>query len=329
MSPPPRPDGQPTSAAAPGVTVRPLRETDVAEADRVFRLAFGTFLGLANPLEFGGDRAYARHRLWVDPEAAFAAEVDGRFAGSNFASHWGSVGFFGPLTIDPAHWDKGIGSRLMEPVMARFAAWGTEHAGLYTFANSAKHLGLYQKFGFWPRFLTAVQRKPVGEVPPEPGWRRYTTLSEDERAAARAACREVAGAVYPGLDLSREIRAVAELGLGEVVLLDGSARLEGFAICHCGPGTEAGSGSCYVKFGAVRPGAGAARAIHRLLAACEALAAERGLGQLMAGVNLAREGACRVMAERGFRTLIQGVAMHRPNEPGYNRPDAFVVDDWR
>ncbi len=24
-----------------------------------------------------------------------------------------------------------------------------------------------------------------------------------------------------------------------------------------------------------------------------------------------------------------GVAMHRPDESGYHRPDALVVDDWR
>jgi hypothetical protein len=31
----------------------------------------------------------------------------------------------------------------------------------------------------------------------------------------------------------------------------------------------------------------------------------------------------------GFRTDFQGVEMHRPNEPGYSRPGAFVIDDWR
>ncbi len=48
-----------------------------------------------------------------------------------------------------------------------------------------------------------------------------------------------------------------------------------------------------------------------------------------AGVNLSRSQAYRQMLRRGFRTDIQGVAMHRPDSPGYNRPDVFVVDDWR
>jgi hypothetical protein len=31
----------------------------------------------------------------------------------------------------------------------------------------------------------------------------------------------------------------------------------------------------------------------------------------------------------GFRTFIQGVAMQRPKEAGYNRPEVFAIDDWR
>jgi hypothetical protein len=30
-----------------------------------------------------------------------------------------------------------------------------------------------------------------------------------------------------------------------------------------------------------------------------------------------------------FRTIIQGVAMHRPNAPGYSRSEVYAIDDWR
>ena len=55
----------------------------------------------------------------------------------------------------------------------------------------------------------------------------------------------------------------------------------------------------------------------------------RGLGRLEAGVNTARREAYQRMLARGFRTVVQGVAMHRPDEAGYNRPDVFLMDDWR
>jgi hypothetical protein len=40
------------------VSVRPLLETDLDSADRIYRMAFGTFLGLADPMTFGGDASY-------------------------------------------------------------------------------------------------------------------------------------------------------------------------------------------------------------------------------------------------------------------------------
>lgn len=92
---------------------------------------------------------------------AFGAELDGEFLGSNVARRWGSVGFFGPLTVRPDLWERKIAQRLMDPIIERFDAWGVTHAGLFTFAQSPKHLGLYYKYGFRPRFLTAIMSKPV------------------------------------------------------------------------------------------------------------------------------------------------------------------------
>ena len=49
------------------VLVNPLPATDLTEADRIFRVAFGTFLGLPNPMEFFGDADYVRTRWAADP----------------------------------------------------------------------------------------------------------------------------------------------------------------------------------------------------------------------------------------------------------------------
>jgi hypothetical protein len=155
-------------------------------------------------------------------------------------------------------------------------------------------------------------------------------VPEDEREECLRACRELTDAIYEGLDLEREIRAVQSQGLGDSVLLWDDSKLLGIAICHCGPGSEAGSGACYVKFGAARPGAEAAEIFGRLLEACDALASAEGMSRLIAGVNTGRREAYRWMLAHGFRTdILQGVTMHRPDEPGYDRPDVYAVDDWR
>jgi hypothetical protein len=105
--------------------------------------------------------------------------------------------------------------------------------------------------------------------------------------------------------------------------------LSGFAICHCGAGTEAGSGVCYVKFGAVPPGNSAERDFSRLLYACEEFAAAAGATRLLLGINTARENAYHQVLARGFRVDFLGLSMARPNEAGYNRPDVYLIDDWR
>jgi hypothetical protein len=79
---------------AAGVRVRLLAAEDLDEADRICRVAFGTFVGVPRPERFFGDADLVRTRWQADPGAALAAELDGRVAGSNFAANWGSVGFF-------------------------------------------------------------------------------------------------------------------------------------------------------------------------------------------------------------------------------------------
>jgi GNAT superfamily N-acetyltransferase len=310
------------------IIVRPMRESDVVEADRIFRLAFGTFLGLPDPLAFAGDADYVRSRFAAFPGRAFSAERGRQLLGSNFVAKWGSFGFFGPVTTRPDCWDHGVGKQLLEPAMDRFRSWDTTLVGLFTFAHSPKHVGLYQKCGFWPRMLTAIMVRPVKPAS-DAGLERFSALPQDDREARVVECARLTDSIYPGLDVGDEIRAVSRLGLGDTLLLHDDAGIEAFAVCHWGAGSEGGNGTCYIKFGAARPGPGAERRFLHLLAACEAAAAAQGLHTVMAGVNAARDRAWRAMVNAGFRTAIQGVAMLRDNADGYNRPDVFALDDWR
>lgn len=323
------PNSRPEETSKQDISVRPLQVGDLSTAHHIMGLAFSTFIGLPDPASFLGDADYVRTRWKANPDAAFAAEVNNEVVGSNFATNWGSVGFFGPLSIRPDLWDRGVGKRLMEPIMECFDRWQTKHAGLFTFANSQKHIGLYQKFGFYPRFLTAIMSKPVEPNGRASRWTRFSDTPASEQAATLDVCRELTDAVYEGLDIAGEIRAVADQKLGDTVLLWDDSELAGLAVCHSGAGTEAGSGVCYVKFGAARPGARAAEYFNRLLDGCEEMASSQNLSRLAAGVNTARHEAYRQMLARGFRTDLLGVAMEKPNEAGYNRPGVYLIDDWR
>jgi hypothetical protein len=49
----------PTSRA---ITIGPLKQSELDEADRIVRLAFGAFLGVPDPLDFMGDRTFMTSR---------------------------------------------------------------------------------------------------------------------------------------------------------------------------------------------------------------------------------------------------------------------------
>jgi GNAT superfamily N-acetyltransferase len=310
------------------IKVGPLKESELEEAGRIVQLAFGTFLGLPNPLDFMGDRNLMTPR-WRSPHVKVIAARDGdRLIGSNVATRWGSFAFFGPLTVLPEYWDRGVAQRLLEATMTVFDRWGVRHSGLYTFAQSAKHVGLYQKFGYWPRYLTAITMRTPEVDPKRPAPVLLSALKRNQREQAIQACVKLTHKIDKGLDLTGEIRALLAQRTGDVVLTYTKGVLDGFAVCLNGPGSEGGSQTCYVKFGAARGGAGAGQRFDRLLDACEAFTFSRG-ATVEAGVNLAREDAYLRMRARGYRVVTQGVAMQRPHLEGFNRADVWVIDDWR
>ena len=175
--------------------IGPLRERDLPDAATIVRQAFGTFVGAPDLTTFWTDRDLVQSRWRAGHVAAFGATLDGALVGSNFATRWGSVGYFGPLTIRPDLWDRGIGRLLMAPVMAQFEAWQTAHLGLFTFAHSTKHVGLYERFGFAARYLTAVMAKPAAGSDAGADWQRYGALPAARRAEVLGECRALRDAL--------------------------------------------------------------------------------------------------------------------------------------
>src|SRR5580704_10029494 len=287
------------------IQVGPLKQSELEEARRIVRLAFGTFLGLPDAAEFMDDRDLVTPR-WHSPHVKVLAARDrGRLIGSNIVTRWGSFGFFGPLTVLPEYWDRGVAKRLLESTMPIFDRWGVRHTGLFTFPHSAKHVGLYQKFGYWPRYLTAIMTlTPEAKQAPQAGVDHAPVLlsaaKKGQREAVLEACRKLTHKIDKGLDLTGEIKAVLAQRTGDVVLTYTRGVLDAFAVCLNGPGSEGGAKTCYVKFGAARGGAGAGERFDKLLDACEAFASSRG-ATVEAGVNLAREDAYRRLRSRGYR----------------------------
>lgn len=310
------------------MTIRPLNLQELSQADRVFRLAFGTAANLSDPLQIFGDAGYM-HRWYLPTGCAIAAEEKGKLVGTNFLVRWGSIGLFGPLTVHPDYWNQGIASELMRATMAQFKQWQTSAITFFTSSHSAKHLWFYSKFGFSPGYLTIVMEQTVTPLFSEESVWGYSHLSHQQQQEALTACQKLADALYRGLDLSAEIQLVEQHQLGDTLLLWDEAGLSAFAICHYGAGSEGGSKNCYLKFGAVRPGKEAEERFEQLLATCQRFAVQHQLNTLTAGVNSSHYDAYRRMLAQGFKIGMIGVAMHQLPHQDYCRSDLYVLDDRR
>ena len=315
------------------VTVRALTDDDVTAADGIFRIAFGTFLGMPEPARAFGDSEMFRTRWRAPNTSVLGAWHDRRLVGSSVVTRWGSFGFFGPLTVAPELWDQGIAKALLVATEKVFDDWKVGHRGLFTFPQSAKHIALYQRFGYWPQYLTPIfERSVAGATPdrePPRGIRLYSNQVPGGTDDLLRETRELTDRLFPGLDVTGEILSIDGQKSGDTVLLVEEGRLEGFACCHVGAGSETESGTTYAKFACVRPGPHSEDRLTSLLAGVEWLAGVRGETTVELGVNSRHRDTTRVVVDRGYRSDFVGVLMRSPDELGYHRPELFVIDDLR
>jgi len=312
------------------LVIRNLKEDEIDKAESLVRLAFGTFLNIPDPLQNPAKRRMIAHRFFQNPQNVIRGFIDGELVGINVLSIWGSFAFFGPLAVRPDLWDSGVGSKLVDYSVRIFEKLGIVNLGLFTFADSPKHLGLYHKFGFHSRFLTPLMEKKIDVRGDETKFDKFSSLDASERKIVLNEIRDLTNELHQGLDLSSEIELVDKFELGDTILLyRRQSELVGFGVCQYGENTEAGLDRCYVKFGASRSGLDSAKYFDELLSACESISARFKANTLEAGVNLSNDDSFDIMLKRGFQVLFVGVAMQKPNEPAFLRSGNFVMSDWR
>lgn len=318
--------------------IKALNNSHLSEIEELVRVAFAKHLGLADPNLFNSGASFAT-RFEIAPDGAFGTFIDNKLVAAIFCTPWGSFGFFGPLVVLPEYWGSGLAQVLIAKANQFFVDKNINLAGLYTFSNSPKHLALYQKFGYWPKQLTVLMSKEVSQqISPDisehseaetTATRQSTLFSQLDRAGQKAhleSARLLCDTIYPGLDLSVEIEALASCKVGETIFIKNEHKATvGFAVCHYGHGSEATSNSCYIKFAA----ASNEEQFSLLLSECLKHSSEFGVTHILAGINTARHEAYKTMLENGYKIKVVGVAMLRAQHDGFNRPGVFVIDDWR
>jgi ribosomal protein S18 acetylase RimI-like enzyme len=203
-----------------------IRPAVPADAEACGRICYEAFAGIAIRHGFAPDfpsPAVATGLLAPlieDPGYyAIVAEVDGVVVGSNFVDERSPIAGIGPITVDPAAQDAGIGRALMDDVLARYRAQGRPGIRLVQAAYHTRSLALYTGLGFTVRepLLTMQGPQVVERVP-----------GLDVRAGTEAdldSCNGLCTRVH-GHDRAGEVAAAAVRGTLRVVEHDG--RLVGY-----------------------------------------------------------------------------------------------------
>ncbi len=120
------------------------------------------------------------------------AESDGgQVLGSNCLDERSAIAGVGPITIDPAVQNKGVGRALMDAVLARSAERGFKGTRLLQAAFHNRSLSLYTKLGFDVREpISAMQGPPIKVA--TPGYNIRTALMPDLEKCNRL-CQRVHG----------------------------------------------------------------------------------------------------------------------------------------
>jgi len=203
-----------------------LRTVTRADALPAGRICYTAFKTIAERHNFAPDFPDAEtaiglmhHLVSRSDIHGLVAEAAGRVIGSNFLWEDGEVAGIGPITVDPAAQDAGLGRRLMQAVIERAHARGIQRVRLVQAAYHNRTMSLYSKLGFDVREPLSVLQGPALAVASE-GCDVRPALAVDI-AAVDALCRRIHGHARSG-----ELRAAIEQDAANVVERDG--RITGY-----------------------------------------------------------------------------------------------------
>ena len=194
-----------------------VREATAGDAESCGRIVYDAFESIASrhnlPVEPGSPeftQFKVREMLSNDGFAGLVAERDGELLGSTFIDERGEIAGIGPVTVDPAVQDHGVGRALMQAALERERTRDVPGIRLVQTAYHYRSLALYAKLGFVVREpLSVLQGTPLHLSVPGRGIR---PAQEQDLAA----CGELCARVH-GHDRNGELRDAILAGTARVV----------------------------------------------------------------------------------------------------------------
>jgi len=212
------------SAAGEKVTIRRARPKDAQACGKICYGAFSTINAAHGfPCDFPSAEATTEVLAMMFSTPGFygvVAERGGRIVGSNCLDERATIAGIGPVTVDPAAQNLGVGRKLMDAVMDRAKERGAAGMRLVQAAFHNRSLSLYANLGFDVReSLSCMQGRP----------QKRSVSGCKVRAAQPAdldACNALARRVH-GFDRGADLVQATEQGTAKVV--ERAGRITGYA----------------------------------------------------------------------------------------------------
>jgi predicted N-acetyltransferase YhbS len=185
----------PTQATSQTESIRRAQPSDAEACGKICYEAFTTVNQHHNfPPDFPSPAVATELLSFMFTHPGFfcvVAEQGGKIVGSNCLDERSVIAGIGPITIDPAAQDRGVGRRLMLAVMDRVTERGLPGVRLVQAAFHRRSMSLYAKLGFEIREpLAVMQGPPIHDVPS--GYVVRPATSGD-LAACNLLCRRLHG----------------------------------------------------------------------------------------------------------------------------------------
>ncbi|HUA20672.1 MAG TPA: GNAT family N-acetyltransferase [Bryobacteraceae bacterium] len=214
-----------SSASAPrsAISIRRARPEDAAACGRICHQAFHKINTDHNfppdlPSVEAGTQVIAScfsHPCFY----SVVAEADGLILGSNCMDERGAIAGIGPITVDPATQNQGVGRELMEAVLGRAREKNFAGVRLVQAAFHNRSLSLYTKLGFDAKEPLSVMQGPaIGQL--IDGYRVRAAQTADLEACNRV-CQQV-----HGHDRSGELADA--IGQGSARVVERNGRITGY-----------------------------------------------------------------------------------------------------
>jgi GNAT superfamily N-acetyltransferase len=307
------------------------RAEDVAELNRVFSDAFteryrrdglvGVRVPQLNPAIWRYAIRDAREgaMIWRDERDDIVA--------FNIAHCSGSEGWMGPLAVRTDRQGIGVGRTIVETGVEWLRDRGVTTLGLETMPRTVENIGFYGRMGFTPQYLTvtmtgdAARRAVSGPVI------EMRRLPEAERNALVDRCNVRLARTAPQCDFSGEMTLTAELGIGDMIAIEGNGGgIAGFALWHSAPLTR---GRAADELRVLKLFADSQETFERLVLAMELCAGRADLRRVAIRCQTAYPGAYHALLERGYSVRWTDLRMTLVGYPEVTLPGGEVLfSNW-